>query len=411
MAAVAAALNGYVAELYGVQFRVVGWRTDVRFRVDVRGGQAPIDEDIPVEECDVVVGIFWKRFGPGTVDEVRRAVGAKKPEVVLCFNRTPWMPESEEEAEHLMGVMKFRKEIPGLHLDYVGEQDFRNKIRGWLEKYLAAKFPIAGGRAVAGDPSRYIEKLREETSYFEVQGLTVGDNKAYRWPIEEFYIPLTTAGSVPLVEAMVAHRKLFVVGGAGAGKSTFLRLMAYRACNEYAGGGPLPLLIGASVLAGFVADQSDPTAADWIPLFAGSQCEKSNRELGADYFRAALKAGRCLVLIDGMDETPDEMQRERLTKLIRNAARAYDKCRFVVTSRPEGKVPIAEFEEAAISDLAPEAIRAFLGKLARSHLYSTDGDEARTFSSGVGEGGGWAEGDSEDDSESGDADGVGGVAA
>ncbi|MBS1825491.1 MAG: SUMF1/EgtB/PvdO family nonheme iron enzyme [Acidobacteria bacterium] len=377
VAAVAAALNGYVAELHGVQFRVVGWRTDVRFRVDVKGPQGPIDVDVPVEKCDVVVGIFWKRFGPGTVDEVRRAVGAKKPEVVLCFNKTPWSPENEDEGEHMMGILKFRKEIPGLHLDYVGEQDFRDKIRGWFEKYLKAHFPIAGGKAVAGDPTRYNQKLREETSYFEVQGLEVGDSKVYRWPIEEFYIPLTTAGSVPLVEALSAHRKLFVVGDPGAGKSTFLRLMAYRACNEYAGGGPLPLLIGASALAEFVKGSSD-LSADWIAQFAGSQCEKNNRELGAEYFRAVLKAGRCLVLIDGMDETPDERQRGRLAKLIQNAALAYDKCRFVVTSRPEGKVPIADFAETQISDLEPDAIRAFLAKLAK-HLYSTDGDRALTF--------------------------------
>ena len=51
-------------------------------------------------------------------------------------------------------------------------------------------------------------------------------------------------------------------------------------------------------------------------MFLGAQCEEKNRGLGVDYFRARLKAGGCHVLIDGLDETPDEPSRERLAKLI-----------------------------------------------------------------------------------------------
>ncbi len=110
----------------------------------------------------------------------------------------------------------------------------------------------------------------------------------------------------------------------------------------------------------------------------GAQCEEKNRGLGEDYFRAQLKSGGCHVLIDGLDETPDEASRERLAKLIREAAAAFDGCRFVVTSRPEGKVPIQGFDEALIGDLQPEAIRAFLAKLARQ-LYPEDETRERTF--------------------------------
>jgi len=49
-----------------------------------------------------------------------------------------------------------------------------------------------------------------------------------------------------------------------------------------------------------------------------------------------------------------------------------------VRSRPEGKIPIRDFEEVVIGDLEPEAIRAFLAKLARQ-LYATDETRERTF--------------------------------
>jgi hypothetical protein len=416
IAEVAAALNRNMAEERDVQFKVLGWKTDVRPRIHPQGPQGPIDEDLPVERCDIVAGILWKRLGEpipemggetGTEHEIRAAIAAwrqaGKPEVVVCFNDAPYRPKDVAEAKQAIRVLEFRGEMRGLELAYDGAADFREKIRDYLEKYLIAHHPVVPGNAaamIAGDPTRYIKALREETSHFDVQGLKFGDTRAYRFPIDEFYIPLTTSAGaaaepamrgemsarpIPLQEALLAHRKLLVVGDPGSGKSTFLKRVTFQLCNEYAGGGRLPVRIEAAVLSTYVARQqeqklgpADPASPEWIPMFAGAQCEEKNRGLGADYFRARLKAGGCDVLIDGLDETPDESSRERLAKLIRGAAAAFDTCRFVVTSRPEGKVPIPGFEEAPIADLEPEAIRAFLAKLAKQ-LYANDEARERTF--------------------------------
>jgi formylglycine-generating enzyme required for sulfatase activity len=403
VAGVAAALNRHTAAERDVQFKVLGWKTDVRPRIHEKGPQGPIDEDLPIAQCDIVVGILWKRFGTpipemggetGTEHEIRSAIAAwrksGKPEVVICFNDALYRPKDVAESKQATRVLEFREEIRGLELTYDGAGDFREKIRDYLEKYLIEQYPVTRGKvtaAIAGDPTRYVQALREETSHFDVQGLKFGDNRAYRFPIEEFYIPLTTSlssGPTSLQEAMLAHRKLLVVGDPGAGKSTFLKLVAFQLCKEWAEGAPLPVRIEAAVLSTYIAQQhtkmgpADASSPDWIPLFLGAQSDEKNRGLSADYFRAKLKAGDCHVLIDGLDETPDEASRERLAKLIREAAAAFDRCRFVVTSRPEGKVPIQGFEEALIGDLEPEAIRAFLAKLAKQ-LYQDDGAKERTF--------------------------------
>lgn len=99
--------------------------------------------------------------------------------------------------------------------------------------------------AIVGDPSRYLKALLEETSHFDVQGLKFGDNRAYPFPIDEFYIPLTTMsrdseqarGNVPLQEVVSVYRKLLVVGDPGAGKSTFLKRVAFDLCKQYPTGG------------------------------------------------------------------------------------------------------------------------------------------------------------------------------
>jgi hypothetical protein len=84
VADVAAALNRNMAVERDVRFEVLGWKTDVRARIHLRGPQGPIDEDLPVEKWDVVVGIFWRRFGTpmpemdgetGTEYEIRAAIG------------------------------------------------------------------------------------------------------------------------------------------------------------------------------------------------------------------------------------------------------------------------------------------------------------------------------------------------
>ena len=418
VAEVAAAVNLNMAAERDVRFEVLGWETDVRARLHEQGAQGAVDEDLPIERFDIVVGILWKRFGTpipemggetGTEHEIRGAIAAwrqsGKPEVVICFNDAPYRLKDVAEAEQAMRVLKFRDEMRplGLELTYAGVTDFRVKIHDYLEKYLKTQHPVTPERttaAIAGDPTRYVKALREETSHFDVQGLKFGDNRAYRFSIDEFYIPLTTssrvgadpdqrremrARAIPLEEALRECRTLLVVGDPGSGKSTFLKRVTFRLCNEYAGGGPLPVLIGAAVLSTYITRQieqnrgpADPASPKWIPDFLGAQCEEKNRGLGTDYFRAKLEAGRCHVLVDGLDETPDELSRERLVKLIGQAAAAFDGCRFVVTSRPEGKIPIAGFEEVLIGDLEPEAIRAFLAKLAKQ-LYSTDETKERAF--------------------------------
>ncbi|MCH7884306.1 MAG: tetratricopeptide repeat protein, partial [Planctomycetes bacterium] len=71
------------------------------------------------------------------------------------------------------------------------------------------------------------------------------------------------------------------------------------------------------------------------------------------------------MLLDALDEVPSTKARLVMRTLIENAVGDYDKCRFIVTSRPAafvGDVVLAGFEQARIAPLEDEAIEAFLGR-------------------------------------------------
>ena len=70
------------------------------------------------------------------------------------------------------------------------------------------------------------------------------------------------------------------------------------------------------------------------------------------------------MLFDGLDEAPDRVGREKVARVFENAARRWQACRFVVTTRPRahfGTSILKDFFEARIEPLSDGAISTFLG--------------------------------------------------
>src|SRR5271154_6715100 len=89
----------------------------------------------------------------GTEHEIGAAIAAwrksGKPEVVMCFNDKPYRPKDVAESKQATRVLEFREEIRGLELTYDGPDDFREKIRNYLEKYLKDIIPSLPARVRA----------------------------------------------------------------------------------------------------------------------------------------------------------------------------------------------------------------------------------------------------------------------
>jgi formylglycine-generating enzyme required for sulfatase activity len=278
---------------------------------------------------------------------------------------------------------------------------------------LASLKTAKAGTAISPQPPKvnprdYLTVLEQKTGYIDIRGLAVGRERAHRFPIEDLFISLTTtqlpksasgAGSdkrsaataekdaqlqesraVPLQDALQQDR-LIIIGDPGAGKTTFLHRVAHALCQTELGephnaaqdrlgiqNRTFPIFIEVDQLAGHisrtnhkVAQPCDDDAPGWLVHYLAA----SNVDWGLDeeFFLERLRSGSCTVMLDGLDETPNEPMRKRIVRLLERAVVTYRGCRFVVTSRPPaytGEVMLPGFAQAQIDSLSDPAIDTFL---------------------------------------------------
>lgn len=146
-------VNRWIASLLGLRLEVGRWETDTYPSFHLEGPQGLIDRILRIDDSDVVVGIFWKRFGSptkdgttGTEHEIRRAYEAWKrnshPQVMVYFNQKPYTPQTKQETDQWGQVLEFRKAFPseGLWWRYKGKSDFERLLRGHLINFIRDNF-------------------------------------------------------------------------------------------------------------------------------------------------------------------------------------------------------------------------------------------------------------------------------
>src|SRR2546421_3499430 len=146
---VATELNQGIAAEYGLYIRISRWETDAFPGFHTEGPQGLIDSVLQIEDCDLLIGIFWRRFGTPTADaksgtehEFRKAYEAwkrnKSPQIMVYFNEKAYSLKTKEEADQLGRVLEFKYAFPqeGLWWAYNGKTQFEKLVRNHLTQFI-----------------------------------------------------------------------------------------------------------------------------------------------------------------------------------------------------------------------------------------------------------------------------------
>jgi len=139
--------NTHRGRAAGARAEVVWWKNRARPRMGDRP-QEIINVDV-LDNADIVVGIFWTRFGTptgeadsGTEEEIRRSVAAGK-DVLLYFCDRPVKP-SDLDSNQYARVQAFRQEIQakraGLFWEYSDTRTFRDEFSAHISVALTGLF-------------------------------------------------------------------------------------------------------------------------------------------------------------------------------------------------------------------------------------------------------------------------------
>lgn len=142
-------LNRGIAGDRGIQLVLSRWETDAHPGFHSDGPQGLIDPILKIIDCDLLIGIFWQRFGTPTADgqtgtehEFRLAYQAWQqqgaPQIFVYFNDK--VPRSLDaiNLEQLAKVRQFKSDFPpeGLWWSYKGKPQFENLVRNHLTNYI-----------------------------------------------------------------------------------------------------------------------------------------------------------------------------------------------------------------------------------------------------------------------------------
>ncbi|MGC2697517.1 MAG: hypothetical protein WA738_17150 [Candidatus Angelobacter sp.] len=181
--------RGYALELYH-------WKTDAYPGWHPEGPQGLIDTVLQIEECDVLIGIFWNRIGTltqdgttGTEHEILKAHEASKnhghPWLMIYFSEAPYSPKTKEETAQKGMVLGFKEKLESKGLltwPYKSKVEFERQLRRHLSDYLNDRLgalpaqPLQASKEAPAEPTRH--SVSERTPLLSVRAGTEVDTQS-----------------------------------------------------------------------------------------------------------------------------------------------------------------------------------------------------------------------------------------
>ncbi|NUO81103.1 HEAT repeat domain-containing protein [candidate division KSB1 bacterium] len=413
-------LNKGIAEERSVRLEVYRWETDAYPAFHPLGPQGQIDSCLRIDDCDLLVAIFGKRFGTpvldansGTEHEIRVALEAcekmGRPQLMLYFNQAPHNPQSQLEKEQWQQVLDFKQSLSQkvLRWDYNGRDEFPKHVREHLTKFIRGDY---SGRPLDELLQAYRGHLNRRVSTVRIFG------EAEARPLEKVFVELTlteayerpTANAqwLGMMDAELRRRRdifarddearegdssekerkkekrtlkpdellrrrtqAVIVGAPGCGKTTLLRYLSLKTLQA---GKRFPVFLELKSLSEKAFEEADGNLIELLfakaitaPLgFSPAETERCKAN-----FLTRLKAGEVTIFLDGLDEVAGAKFFNALCRSVNDfMASAYRHNDLIISTRPYALQQRFEgLQEMEIASLNPRQIEAFL-----QHYYGDD---------------------------------------
>jgi HEAT repeat protein len=412
-------LNQGIAAERGLLLVLQRYETDAHPGLHEEGPQGLIDPILNIEDCDILIGIFWKRFGTptrdaqsGTEHEISLALNAwqrnGRPQVMLYFNREEYYPKSLEEIDQSRRVMEFEQGLPkqALQGSYKGLTQFKDVVRVHLSNLIRNMFKSAPAEMLAaGRPEDAIQMYRTLLAH-QVGTVRIFDD-ADLHPLEEVFVELNVTEeyerpsissallglmdfamrrqrnpylveeeapqseekegkgkrTLKPIELLRRHVKAIITGAPGCGKTTLLKYMVLRALTE---GKRFPVHLELKTINRqlFAELKEDLAELLFEKAVAGLLQLKTTAE--RDEFRSfffdQLKRGEVSIFLDGLDEVHGQEFFPNLCKSVNAFMRSiYRHNDLIITTRPYALTTRFEgMVEMEIAPLNQKQIQAFI---------------------------------------------------
>ncbi|MEL6438705.1 MAG: SUMF1/EgtB/PvdO family nonheme iron enzyme [Cyanobacteria bacterium J06621_8] len=139
---------------------------------------------------------------------------------------------------------------------------------------------------------------------------------------------------------IASYSNIAILAPPGYGKTTLLQYLtliyAKKLHNKYQAPYFLPILLFLRDLRGDILQEHPPDLPELIRNTVKQQPAFAELKPPPQWFTRQLKQGKCLVMLDGLDEVANEQERIQVSKWINEQMLKYKSSTFLLTSRPYG---------------------------------------------------------------------------
>ncbi|OAB60880.1 hypothetical protein AY599_19190 [Leptolyngbya valderiana BDU 20041] len=155
------------------------------------------------------------------------------------------------------------------------------------------------------------------------------------------------------------YRRLAILGAPGSGKTTLMRYITLM----YALGKPrrlhpqapkfIPVLLYLRDIYGYILKNPEISLANLLTQWVQDLQKTQPLIPPQGWFDRQLRANRCLILLDGLDEIADRTERQQVSRWVDRQMYEYDETAFILTSRPLGYDEAKLQEDVQVLEVQP----------------------------------------------------------